>query len=416
MDTEQEIISILLNRPNDKYITQINEDWFTNAHLKWAYEAIRDNEDTTVEPLTVYGWIKNKYPDATIKLNQIVELKRQYLNDAPLDGLVTKLHKIHLTSELINQMNQYMDAPTDANRTAVQETMGILDNLNTNDDDGSIKEALDRLGERLTTEQPTGIKSVNGLDRILSGGLYGGMLMTIGARPGVGKTAFSVNMAYEIMQQDPEVRVDYFTLEMNSDEMMNRFVSREAGVNSNALKNPVRLPDKQKTYINESRKNFYQSNLRIYTRLTDLAGILRMIRRNASRAKPNKYVAFVDYIGLISVRTRMDRYLQVGEITRQLKIAANEYNVPIIELSQLSRGIANRVDKRPVLSDLRESGSIEQDSNVVAFLYEPDEDNRNIKYLAVEKNREGQIGDVYYDYIGGKMRFDEIPASVVEGS
>lgn len=416
MDTEEQIVSILLNRPDDKYITQINADWFTNAHMKWIYEAIRDNQDKTIEPLTIYGAVKNTYPDATIKLGQIAELKKDYLNDYPLESLAAQLHKQYLTNELMAEMHQYMDAPTDTNRESIQETMGLLANLNIGDEDGSIKAALDRLGERLKTPQPTGIRSLPAIDRLLAGGLYGGMLMTIGARPGVGKTAFSVNMAYSILKKDPEVRVDYFTWEMSEDEMLNRFVSREVGINSNSLKNPYVLPDKTKYFINESRKLFYKRNLKVYSHVSDLSGVLRIIRRNASKAKANKYVAFIDYIGLINVNMRADRYLQVGEITRQLKIATNEYNIPIIELSQLSRGIANRQDKRPVLSDLRESGSIEQDSNVVAFLYEPDEQYKNIKYLAVEKNREGQVGDAYYNYVGGKMLFEEIPHEALEGA
>ncbi|WP_139560126.1 DnaB-like helicase C-terminal domain-containing protein [Levilactobacillus brevis] len=95
-----------------------------------------------------------------------------------------------------------------------------------------------------------------------------------------------------------------------------------------------------------------------------IAGI---IRRHASETNKNEYVAFVDYIGLITVPSIKERYLQVSEITRQLKVMANEYDVPIIELAQLNRGLEQRQDKEPQLSDLRESGSIEQDSNVVVF-------------------------------------------------
>ncbi|WP_263853169.1 DnaB helicase C-terminal domain-containing protein, partial [Ligilactobacillus salivarius] len=123
------------------------------------------------------------------------------------------------------------------------------------------------------------------------------------------------------------------------------------------------------------------------------------------KAKPNKYVAIIDYIGLVKVNNRQDRWLQVGQITRELKIIANEFNVPVIALSQLNRESEKR--KELLLSDLRESGSIEQDSNVVAFLYRPDEENKSIVRLSVKKNREGQLGDIDYYFDGKYMFFKE---------
>ena len=148
-------------------------------------------------------------------------------------------------------------------------------------------------------------------------------------------------------------------------------------------------------------------NFWIFDRVLTLGGILSVIKKNAAKAKPDKYVAIIDYIGLVKVNGRQDRWLQVGKITRELKIIANEYNIPVIALAQLNRGVESRQNKEPLLSDLRESGSIEQDSNVVAFLYRPDDDNRELVKLSIRKNREGSLGDISYYFNGKYMYFKE---------
>lgn len=409
MNVEQEIISILLNRPANKTLANINADWFTTANLRWAYEAIMDLDDNQVDPLNVYGYMKKAHPDSSIQLKELNAYHRGFVTDGNLPMLVKELRHSHLSRKLDQDMRAYHDAPTDANRQQVQETMSLLDNLETVNDDGSLDSEFERLDSNMEVEQPTGIKTMKSLDRLLGGGLYGGMLMTIGARPAVGKTAFCVNLAYDITAHDPEVHVDYFTLEMSKREMANRLISLDTGISSYKLRNPYTLSSNAKMVVKQSMRDYSKLDIRVYDRTPNLSDILTVIRRNAAKAKPNKYVAIVDYIGLVSVPAQAERYLQVGEITRQLKVTANEYDVPIIALSQLSRSIEIRMDKRPTLSDLRESGSIEQDSNVVGFLYKPNEDEApQVERLAIEKNREGATGDIYLAFTPEAMKFIEI--------
>lgn len=117
----------------------------------------------------------------------------------------------------------------------------------------------------------------------------------------------------------------------------------------------------------------------------------------------------MDYLGLIGVRGQPDRRLQIEEITRQFKVLTNELNIPIVLLSQLSRGVENRQDKQPVLSDLRESGSIEQDSNAIGFLWNSDRqdeksDIRTVT-LTIAKNREGALGSIDFRFFAPKLQF-----------
>lgn len=409
MSVETQIISILLNRPNDKNLININPDWFTYADYKWIFETIYEHQDELLDPLAIYGFIKTKHPSTRMDMSSVVALKEEFVTDTQLDHLVIQLHRNYLINQLRSQMQLCQQAPIDENLQKVAQTIDQLGNLRVIKDDGSIDPQLDALVNSLDKPQPTGIRTIPALDHFLAGGLYGGMLFTIGARPSVGKTAFCVDLSYLIAQQDPEIQVDYFTLEMSKRELVNRFVSREAGVNSVALKNPFPLADRQKKFVKISAQKYRRRQIRVYDRTPNLSDVLTIIKRHGAKAKPNKYVAIIDHLGLLKVPGNDERYLQVGEITRDLKIAANEYDIPIIELSQLNRAISNRQDKRPMLTDLRESGSIEQDSNVVAFLYNPSPDDRNIKCLSIQKNREGPIGDIYMGFIPGKMSFKVVP-------
>lgn len=240
--------------------------------------------------------------------------------------------------------------------------------------------------------------------------MYGSMLFTIGARPSTGKTAFSVNLAYQAIEKDKEVEVDFFTLEMNKQEMLNRFISRMTGISSSTLRsNADKLDDILKALVKQSTSRLLASKLRVYDGLETLGEIVQTIRKNASRAKQGKYMAIVDYIGLVKVPNVKDRYIEVGEVTRELKRLTNEFNIPIVALSQLSRDIEKRNDKKPILSDLRESGSVEQDSNVVAFLHRPESvDNDRVVQLAIRKNREGELADINFTFIGEEMTFKEV--------
>lgn len=409
MNPEPQIISILLNRPDDQGMININADWFTDVDYRWIFEAIHDHQNTNLEPLIVYGYIKTKHPTTQLTVRKISELKENYLNDIQLDSLTAQLHRQYLIGALNQQMQLCQQAPIPENYEQVTETIGQLQNLHVVSDDGSIDAVLDAVKENFDHERPTGIKSLPELDQMLGGGLYGGMLLTIGARPSVGKTAFCVNLAYQIVKKDPEVQVDYFTLEMNKREMVDRFLARESGANAALLRNSYNLSDQQKRIVAASIDRYRQRQIKIYDKTPNLSDVMTIIKRHSARAKPNKYLAIVDHIGLLSVPGSEERYLQIGQITRQLKIATNEFNIPIIELSQLNRAVSNRMDKRPVLTDLRESGSIEQDSNVVGFLYEPSVDDRSIKCLSIQKNREGQTGDIYLYFMPGKMTFQVVP-------
>ena len=404
------IVETLLNKTELVDSIYINTDWFTDIKLRNIVKAMQELDPQERTLLNIFNEMDN---DGSVEYKHLVDIQGGFITSGSFESDVKSLHKLYAQRNLEVSMEVYKQYPKKQELANLSEAIAELEKIDEAEDDGKLEDAIEELKVRLTTNQPVGIKSYPKLDELLAGGLYGSMLFTIGARPSVGKTAYAVNLARQIVSKDPEVQVDFFTLEMNKREMLNRFISAVANVDSQKLKNPNDGLDLVFTeQVSEGINWIRNHKIRIYDRVLTLGGILSVIKKNAAKAKPDKYVAIIDYIGLVKVSGRQDRWLQVGKITRELKIIANEYNIPVIALAQLNRGVESRQNKEPLLSDLRESGSIEQDSNVVAFLYRPDDDNRELVKLSIRKNREGSLGDISYYFDGKYMYFKETDEDV----
>ena len=334
-------------------------------------------------------------------------MRESVFSTASITSDVKALHKLAAKKQLDEAVVLYQMSPKKEELNRLSSAIENLKKTDEEDDKGYLDEAMDDLSYRMYNDMPVGIKSFPKLDDILAGGLYGSMLLTIGARPSVGKTAYGVNLAYQIITNDPEVQVDFFTLEMNKLEMLNRFVARHTNISSQRLKRPAKmLQQYEREAVAKAIEWYRERKLRVYDKVLTLSGILSIIRENAAKSKPNKYIAIIDYIGLVKVEnSRAQRWEQIGQISRELKIMANEYNVPIVVLAQLNRDV--NANQQPQLSNLRDSGSIEQDSNVVAFLHRPYKDDPKVVQLTIQKNREGALGTIDYYFEGRYMTFIE---------
>lgn len=404
------IVETLLNKTELIDSTYINADWFNDIKLRNIVKAMQELDPQERTLLNIFNEMDN---DGSVEYKHLVDIQGGFITSGSFESDVKSLHKLYAQRNLEVSMEVYKQYPKKQELANLSEAIAELEKIDEAEDDGKLEDAIEELQVRLTSGKSTGIKSFEKLDNLLAGGLYGSMLFTIGARPSVGKTAYAVNLARQIVSKNSEVQVDFFTLEMNKREMLNRFISAVANVDSQKLKNPNDDLDLVFTEQVSAGINWVRNHkIRIYDRVLTLGGILSVIKKNAAKAKPDKYVAIIDYIGLVKVNGRQDRWLQVGKITRELKIIANEYNIPVIALAQLNRGVESRQNKEPLLSDLRESGSIEQDSNVVAFLYRPDDDNRELVKLSIRKNREGSLGDISYYFDGKYMYFKETDEDV----
>ncbi|MDE5834380.1 MAG: replicative DNA helicase, partial [Ruminococcus sp.] len=277
----------------------------------------------------------------------------------------------------------------------------------------AIMEAYDRLGKISGPEKEKYIGARTGytlLDSIISG-LNKSDLIIIAARPAMGKTAFAMNIAVNVAKRTDKDVVT-FNLEMSREQLAMRMISTESLVDSNRLRNGRISSDE---WVKLATGAGYLSTLNMY--IDDTAGMTVQNIKSRLRKVRNLGLVIIDYLQLITSSSRYDnRAIEVSEITRQLKIMAKELNVPIILLSQLSRGVESRSDKRPMLSDLRESGSIEQDADIVLFLYRDayynkESTKQNISECIVAKNRHGETGTIELIWDGKYTRFSNIDYS-----
>ncbi|MCS8562709.1 DNA helicase [Pediococcus pentosaceus] len=405
-EIEKEVIGILLNHPEKLEAIPLESDWFGYPEYRMLFEAMR--KSISHDLFDVYGKY-NQLSKTPLDFSAVKSMRNEFTLVSQLNNDIQLIRKSAYNRQLNSAIAEYQANPFSENEQVLREVLAKNETVESVDN-GRLDEAVEELKDSLTHPKPRGISTFKKLDSVLGGGMYGSMLFTIGARPSTGKTAFSVNLAYEALMNDKEVEVDFFTLEMNKQEMLNRFISRMTGVSSSMLRSKANeLNDIVKSLIDQSTATLLNSKLRVYDGLETLGEIVQTIRKNASKAKSGKYLAIIDYIGLVKVPNVKDRYIEVGEVTRELKRLTNEFNIPIVALSQLSRGIENRQDKTPLLSDLRESGSIEQDSNVVAFLHRPQKvDSDRVVQLSIRKNREGELADINFTFIGEEMTFKEV--------
>lgn len=269
-----------------------------------------------------------------------------------------------------------------------------------------------RVGE--TTGIPTGFAE---LDR-MTAGFQRNDLIIVGARPSMGKTAFALNIAQNVATKTDET-VAIFSLEMGAEQLVMRMLCSEGNIDAHRLRTG-NLTEEDWGKLTMAMGSL--SNAQIF--IDDTPGIrIQEIRAKCRRLKQEHGLGMViiDYLQLImgSSRYSDNRQQEVSEISRSLKQLARELEVPVIALSQLSRSVEQRQDKRPIMSDIRESGSIEQDADIVAFLYRDDyynkdSENKNIIEIIIAKQRNGPTGTIslafikeYNKFVNLERRFDE---------
>ena len=262
---------------------------------------------------------------------------------------------------------------------------------------------------------PTGFRY---LDTMLTG-LGRSDLIILAARPGMGKTSFALNIATNVAKKQ-NVPVAIFSLEMTKDQLVNRVLSSEAAIDSQAFRTGQLSSENWQDLARVAEVLAHTNMFLDDTSNITIPEMKAKIRRiNQDPAREDIGLVIIDYLQLMSTGKRTENRVQeISEITRNLKIMAKELNVPIIALSQLSRSAEkNRTDHRPVLSDLRDSGSIEQDADVVLFLYREayydngEEADTSVAECIVAKNRHGEVGKVDLAWDGAHTRFTNVDYS-----
>lgn len=335
-------------------------------------------------------------------------------------------HLITTATNIVSQAYDQDDDVTSLLDNAERQIMEVSEQRSSNgfrpirDVLNSAIEEVNRLYQKKEeiTGLPTGYQD---LDK-MTAGLQPDNLIILAARPAVGKTAFVLNIAQNVGTKTDKA-VAIFSLEMSAESLVNRMLCAEGSVNANHLRTG-QLNDEEWNNLIVAMGSLSQTAIFI----DDTPGIkmseIRAKSRRLAKENGNLGLIVVDYLQLIEGSNKENRQQEVSEISRQLKKLAKELSVPVIALSQLSRGVEQRQDKRPVLSDIRESGSIEQDADIVAFLYrddyyersdddnqqQQDEETQDVGEVEViiEKNRSGPRGTVKLLFVKSYNKFSSI--------
>ena len=411
-----------------KIADRLSPDDFSDKKHEYIYEAIAElyNSHSAIDVLTLAERLKsNAKLDLVGGPSYLTELTNFVPTATHIEQYADIVTQKAMRRKLVNISAEIGDLVLDETkqlRELIEEAETKLFNVsnqhvkqNIVSIESILADSFERLDELHRDKSkirgiPTGFKD---LDDILAG-FQKSDLVILAARPSMGKTALSLNFAHNIATRANEP-VLYFSLEMSKEQLVDRLLSMESGVDAWALRTG-NLSDTDFEKIGNAMGSLSEAPIYI----DDTPGITVRELRTKARREAHKHplgIIIVDYLQLMSGGSRFagesNRVQEVSEISRGLKGVARELNVPVIALSQLSRSVENRSPQIPQLADLRESGSIEQDADVVAFIYreefyKPDTDRKKITDIFIKKHRNGPIGgaELYFD--NEKQRFRTI--------
>ncbi|MCU0848342.1 MAG: replicative DNA helicase [Spirochaetes bacterium] len=427
-DLETEVAclaSALLNREAMYKVTEIlqPEDFYLEKH-RMIYGAIIDlvNKNlpidltTLKQRLTDQGKFENIGGDPAL-----VELYRSVSTSANAEFYARRIKELSLRRRLIDVATESIEKCFDRSR----DTEELIDDVEksifevtekriTTDFepiDDILHRTLESIGKWYETKRVvTGISSgFRDLDELLTG-FHESELVIIAARPGMGKTALALNIMNHIALREKKP-VLFFSLEMPATQLGMRLLCIESMIDSQRVRTGH--------ISSEELKILFQTSGRlgkspIFIDDTPSSTILQ-IRAKARRMSKNQPIGaiVVDYLQLISGNSRVDRHLQIAEISRFLKQLARDLSVPVIALSQLSRAVESRTDQIPTLADLRESGAIEQDADVVMFIYREEKvkkesEKKGVADIIIAKQRNGPVGTISLKFWEKYTKFDNL--------
>ena len=398
-----------LVRPEDFYL-QTNRDIFETIYEMFSYSQV-------IDPVTVLDKMRErgvydeqsstKYIMELMEITPTAANAKQYAQIVHDRALLRNLSEA--ATDIINTVYEGTGSAQDM-LEAAEKKIYALRRGNTNESLEHVGTILLKVFDRLTELSESGSEisgistGLRDLDKFISG-LNKTDLMLLAARPGMGKTSMALNIALSVAKKYPKRTVAFFSLEMSKQQLVTRLISNESFIDNKKL-TTGRLTVDEWSKIGIASAALSQTDLRV-----DDNPSITVAEMNAKcRRIDDLALVVIDYLQLMTSSGAKNTYggenrqQVVSDISRSLKIMAKELNVPVLCLSQLSRANESRQDKRPMLSDLRESGAIEQDADEVLFLYREDYYNKdtekqNVAECIVAKNRHGETGTVELQWL-----------------
>lgn len=439
IEAEQAVLGAIFLEPSSITVASEilePEDFYRSAHEKIFYHMLKLNDSgEAVDLITVTEQLQAaKQLEDIGGVSYLSELAASVPTAANIDYYAkivaekSLLRRLIKTATSIAQDGYAREDEVDELLTEAEKKIMEVSQRNNSGTFQDIKDVLVKTYDQIEvlhnrkgdiTGIPTGFAE---LDR-MTAGFQKNDLIIVAARPSVGKTAFALNIAQNVATKTEE-NVAIFSLEMGAEQLVMRMLCAEGNIDAQRLRTGS-LTDDDWRKLTMAMGSLSRAGIYI----DDTPGVrINEIRAKCRRLKQEHGLGMIliDYLQLIqgSGNSRENRQQEVSEISRSLKGLARELQVPVIALSQLSRGVEQRQDKRPMMSDIRESGSIEQDADIVAFLYRDDyydkeSENKNIIEIIIAKQRNGPVGTVqlafvkeYNKFVNLERRYDDaaVPA------
>ena len=429
LNAEKSVIgSMLLDKDAISEVSSmlIKED-FSNAQYGILFEAIVSlyNEGKPVDEIVLSEKLREMgAPESVANLNYIGEIlageataafARNYAQIVKDKSYLRKL--IKLAENMMTSAYEGRESADDIMEKSESDMFALMQKKSGLRDFTSINEVLSNViseieAATLNKGKINGLRTgFTDLDNMLTG-LHGGELLLVAARPAMGKTAFVLNIAHHVAFKE-KVPVVIFSLEMSAEQLVTRLVSVDSMVEAKSLKTGE-ISDDDWTKIVETTNNMAGADLFIDDNSSITIAELRTKCRKLHQTK-NIGLIVIDYLQLMNSSTKVEsRQLFIAEVSRALKGLAKELNVPVIALSQLNRAVDSRPDHRPQLADLRESGAIEQDADVVMFIYRDDYYTKEeslkpgVAEITIAKQRNGATGVIDLAWIGKYTKFANV--------
>ena len=425
-DAEKAVLGALLL--NDEYVTVVSEiigpdDFYTIAH-KTIYQTILDlaQKHKRIDILTLQDELTKK--DQLEAIGGVVYLLTLQ-EDISAVGLIVQHANIIKEKSVLRQLigsaatiisNCYAQDENSID-AVLDDAEKVIFNIANKRSSNSfvqldiwLKKTFQHLSDiKSHTKGITGVPSgFQQLDHMTSG-FQNSDLIVVAARPAMGKTALSLGIALSAARNGFATGI--FSLEMSAEQLTLRLLASESGIGHHNIRNATISSDE---WIDLTNVAAQLAEMKVFIDDTPMLTIMDL-RAKARKLKAEHGLQFliVDYLQLLhSNKKHENRHQEVSEISRSLKALAKELNIPIIALSQLSRAVDSRMDKRPMLSDLRESGAIEQDADIIMFIYRdivynPEAENPALAELIIGKQRNGPTGTVYVNFISELTKFED---------
>ena len=424
---EQSILNILLINP--ALITTASENlkeesfYFEPHKIIYSILCELKNDKKTVTVTTVIGVLQDRALLSQIGgVDLIISLVNKFETFSNLEDYIKLVNEKYLRRLIIELGKQTIVWGYTTSRTLPEVLIQIENNLSTVNQQTvsqkvySASEVVDEVFLDITAkiknnENPGILTTYKDLDSVLQG-FQNSDLVIIAGRPSMGKTAFALNLGKNVVSKY-KIPLVVFSLEMSRQQIIYRFLANISQINSSRLKSG-KMTSSEWKLLSQSMKELSELPIFVEDSPNLTINDIRSTLRKIFQGKTKQGLVIIDYLQLMKTNSRIEnRAQEISEVTRSLKILAKEFEVPIILLSQLSRNVESRVNKRPLLSDLRESGSIEQDADIVVMLYRDDYYTNQTTKLSltefiVAKHRNGPVGTAKLNFNPATTTFTTI--------